>query len=98
MRRELVAMLKLAGPVVLAEIGWMCMGILDTLVSQSYGARRLDECLSWLHHGVVLSIVLTLPLMLLGWTAIATMSAWRLNDEVRRLAEPYMRVLLVGVL
>ena len=135
MRRELVAMLKLAGPVVLAEIGWMCMGIvdtimvgplgpasigaagmsasllfavavfgmglmlgLDTLVSQSYGARRLDECLSWLHHGVVLSALLTLPLMLLGWTAIATMSAWRLNDEVRRLAEPYMRVLLVGML
>ena len=29
MRRELVAMLKLAGPVVLAEIGWMCMGIVD---------------------------------------------------------------------
>jgi hypothetical protein len=26
MRRELVAMLKRAGPVVLAEIGWMCMG------------------------------------------------------------------------
>ena len=28
MRRELVAMLKLAGPVVLAEIGWMSMLIL----------------------------------------------------------------------
>src|SRR5205814_9855463 len=135
MSRELRPLLTLAGPVILAEIGWMSMGIvdtimvgplgpaaigaaglsasllfaiavfgmglmlgLDTLVSQSYGARRLDECVSWLHHGVVLSVALTLPLMLLGWTAIATMSAWGLNDEIRHLAEPYMRVLLLGVL
>ena len=80
-------------PVVLAELGWMAMGIvdtlmvgplgpeaigavgigssifmgfvifamglllgLDTLVSQAFGAGRLDECHRWLLHGVVLSL------------------------------------------
>src|SRR5207249_4408538 len=35
MRRELVAMLKLAGPVVLAEIGWMCMGIVAAVFTSA---------------------------------------------------------------
>ena len=83
-------MLRMAVPVVLAELGWMAMGVvdtimvgplgpaaiaaagvgnslhiafaifgmglllgLDTLVSQAYGARRIDECHRWLVHGVV---------------------------------------------
>ena len=34
---------------------------LDTLVSQAYGAGRLDECHRWLVHGTVLSLVVALP-------------------------------------
>ena len=82
-------MFALAAPVVIAELGWMTMGMvdtlmvgplgpeaigavglgsslfiavaifamgmllgLDTLVSQSFGAGRLDECHRWLLHGV----------------------------------------------
>src|SRR6185503_21362321 len=30
--RELPPLLKLAGPVILAEIGWMVMGIVDTMM------------------------------------------------------------------
>ena len=83
-------MFALAAPVVIAELGWMTMGMVDTLmvgpprpgshrrgrsrqlvvhlpsaifamgmllgldplVSQSFGAGRLDECHRWLLHGV----------------------------------------------
>ena len=94
-------MLKLAGPVILAEIGWMSMGIVDTimvgplgpaaigatgmssslffavavfgmgvmlgldaLVSQSYGAGRLDDCVRWLQHGVLLALVVAPVVMI----------------------------------
>ena len=104
MSSELRPLLRLALPVVLAEIGWMSMGVVDTimvgplgpaaiaatgmgsgvftaiaifgmglmlgldaLVSHSYGARRLDECLRWLHHGVTLAIVVAPLVMLATW-------------------------------
>ena len=34
---------------------------LDTLVSQAFGAGRIEECHRWLLHGVVLSLVLAAP-------------------------------------
>ena len=123
-------MLKLAGPVVMAEIGWMSMGIVDTimvgplgpaaigaagmsssiffalavfgmgvmlgvdaLVSQSYGAGRLDDCVRWLQHGVLLSIVVAPVLMLLFYGALATVDDWRFHPEVLALAVPYLRVI-----
>src|ERR671910_3887856 len=98
-RRELFPMLRIAVPVVLAELGWMAMGVvdtimvgslgpsaiaaagvgnslhiafaifgmglllgLDTLVSQAFGARQIDECHRWLVHGVTLALLLTPPL------------------------------------
>ena len=101
---ELRDLLKLAIPVVLAEIGWMSMGIvdtmmvgplgpqaigaaglgsgvfiavgffgmglllgLDTLVSQAYGARRLDECHRWLFHGLALAVLIAFPLTIVVW-------------------------------
>src|SRR5688572_24545421 len=106
---ELRPLLKLAGPVVLAEIGWMSMGIVDTLmvgplgpaaiaatgmgssiftaiaifgmglmlgldalVSQSYGAQRIDECLHWLHQGGVLALGITPLAMGTAWLLVAT--------------------------
>src|SRR5918997_4148000 len=116
MRRELLPMLKLAGPVVRAEIGWMSMGIVDTLmvgplgpgaigatgmsssiffalvvfgmgvmlgidalVSRSYGAGRLDDCIRWLQHGVVLALVVAPIVMLLFYSALTTVDYWRLH-------------------
>jgi Na+-driven multidrug efflux pump len=38
--RELPALLKLAGPVILAEIGWMVMGIVDTMMVGPLVRRR----------------------------------------------------------
>ncbi len=85
-------MFRLAVPVVLAELGWMTMGMvdtlmvgpigpeaigavglgssifmgftifamglllgLDTLVSQAFGARDLEQCHRWLVHGAAAS-------------------------------------------
>jgi len=41
MRRELLPMLKLAGPVILAEIGWMSMGIVDTIMVGPLGPAAI---------------------------------------------------------
>src|SRR4051812_12290232 len=96
---EFRPMLALAAPVVMAELGWVTMGIVDTvmvgplgasaigavglssmlffavavfaiglllgldpLVSQAFGARRLDECHRWLVDGVWLSALVTPPM------------------------------------
>jgi multidrug resistance protein, MATE family len=129
MRRELVPMLKLAGPVVLAEIGWMSMGIvdtimvgplgpaaigatgmghslffafavfgmglmlgLDTLVSQSFGAGRLDDCVRWLQHGVCLAVVISPAIMAVFYGALTTIDYWGLHPEIQAVALPYLRV------
>jgi MATE family multidrug resistance protein len=133
MRRELIPMLKLAGPVVMAEIGWMSMGIVDTimvgplgpaaigaagmssslffalavfgmglmlgldaLVSQSFGARRLDDCVRWLQHGVVVALILTPVLMALAYAILATADAWGLHPDVHARAIPYLRVIVLS--
>jgi MATE family multidrug resistance protein len=104
-------MVRLAGPVILAELGWMAMGLvdivmvgrigpaaigaigignvlfiavflvgfglllgLDTVVSQAFGAGRMDICRRTLVQGVYLALALTLPLMAAvrlsaGWLA-----------------------------
>ena len=88
LKQEFRPMISLAAPVVVAEIGWVAMGLvdtlmvgplgpeaigavgigsavfigivifgmgvllgLDTLVSQAYGAGRIDDCHRWLVHG-----------------------------------------------
>ena len=128
-------MFALAFPVVLAELGWMTMGIvdtlmvgrispeaigavglgnalfmgvgvfamglllgLDTLVSQAYGAGKLEECHRWLHHGVVLSVVLTAPVMGLLWGISASLDSWGLDAGVLRLTRPYLNLVAWSVL
>ncbi len=135
LRRELRAMFALAGPVVLAEIGWMSMGIvdtlmvsplgpqaigavglgsglffavgtaglgvmfgLDTLVSQAYGARRLDECHRWLFHGVALALLMTLPLMLIEWGLTRALVSFGLHPQVLPLATSYLAILNLSLL
>jgi MATE family multidrug resistance protein len=135
MSSELRPLLRLALPVVLAEIGWMSMGVVDTimvgplgpaaiaatgmgsgvftaiaifgmglmlgldaLVSHAYGARRLDECLRWLHHGVTLAVVVAPLVMLATWLAFLTMDRWGLHEEIRGLAGPYLRAIAFGAL
>jgi MATE family multidrug resistance protein len=126
-------MLRLAGPVILAEIGWMSMGIVDTimvgplgpaaigasgmsnslffavaifgmgvmlgldaLVAKSYGAGRLDDCVRWLQHGVLVALVVAPTIMLIFYGALTTSAHWGLHPAVRAQAQPYMAILGLG--
>ena len=41
-RLELGAMVTLAVPVVLSELGWMLMGVVDTIMVGGWARRRLE--------------------------------------------------------
>ena len=41
MREELIQMMRLAGPLVLAELGWMAMGVVDTMFVGRVGADAI---------------------------------------------------------
>lgn len=123
-------MFNLAVPVVMAELGWMTMGIvdtvmvgriapeaigavglgsslfmgvcifamglllgLDTLVSQAFGAGRLDECHRWLGTGVLLSLLLSIPVTMVVLVLSSSLSGWGLHPAVLQLAQPYLDVL-----
>jgi len=128
-------MLRLAGPVVLAEIGWMSMGIVDTimvgplgpaaigasglsnslffaiaifgmgvmlgldaLVATSYGAGRLDDCVRWLQHGIIVSLIVAPTIMAIFYAALTTSGHWGLHPTVRAMTQPYMAILGLGAL
>ena len=128
-------MAMLAAPVVVAELGWMTMGMvdvlmvgrlspeaigavgigsalfmaagvfamgmllgLDTLVSQAFGAGRLDDCHRWLIHGVVLSLALSVPVTAGLFVLSAGLDAWGIDAEVLRLTRPYLDVVTWSVL
>jgi MATE family multidrug resistance protein len=129
-RRELRPMLTLATPVVMAELGWVTMGIVDTvmvgglgagaigavglasmlffavtvfamglllgldpLVSQAFGARRLDDCHRWLVDGIWLAVLVTLPMVAVIFGMNATLGRWGLPREVLLLTRPYLAIL-----
>jgi MATE family multidrug resistance protein len=128
-------MLRLAIPVVVAEIGWVLMGIvdtimvgrlgpvaigavgigsilfmalaifgmglllgLDTLVSQAFGAGRLDECHRWLLHGIYLSLLVAIPMTLVARLGISSLPVWGLEPHVLRLLTPYLTILTFSLL
>jgi len=127
-------MLNLAVPVIIAELGWITMGIvdtiavgplgpaaigavgtgstlffsvivlgmgtlfaLDTFVSQSYGAGRIDECHRWLFAGLQLGAVLSVVLIALGLIGVALLPKAGLHPDVIVLLEPYLTTLLWSV-
>lgn len=127
-------MFSLAVPVVLAELGWMTMGLvdtlmvgrlgpeaigavgmgtslfmgvcifamglllgLDTLVSQAFGAGRVDECHKWLVHGVALGLALAAPVTLVVLALSSALSGWGLHPDVLRLTQPYLNILAWSV-
>ncbi len=133
-RGELRPMISLAFPVVLAEIGWSLMGLvdtlivgplgpaaigavglgsivflavgifgmglllgLDTLVSQAFGAGRLDRCHHWLHQGVHLALMASVPLTGLLFAVVWSMSSWGLAPEVHALVVPYLRTIALSL-
>lgn len=133
-QRELRPTLQLALPVVAAEIGWITMGIvdtivvsplgpaalgavgtgfglsmavivfgmgtlyaLDTFVSQSFGAGRLDECHRWLIAGLYLASVLSVVLVLAGFGGLALLPRAGLHPAILSLLRPYLAALMWSV-
>lgn len=132
-REELRALLALAIPVVLSELGWMTMTVvdlvmvgrlgpdaigavglgnaiyyapslfgiglllgLDTVVAQSWGARRFDDCHRWLAQGIYLAAAFT-PLLMLFMLAAAWIFTGRgVDPTVARLARSYVLLLNWG--
>ena len=127
-------MWTLAWPVVLAEIGWLVMGIvdtimvgplgpaaigavgagsiifmavmmpgfgtllaLDTFVSQSFGAGRIDECHRWLFAGIHLAMALSVVLTLLAFGSVRVLPAMGFHPDVLAEIQPYMTHLVWSV-
>jgi multidrug resistance protein, MATE family len=77
-----------------AIFGMAVMLGLDTLVSQSFGARDLRDCHRWLFDGLMLAALMTMPIMavlLLVWFAIPVLG---FHGAVRPLLNSYFGVLI----
>src|SRR5687767_10135978 len=70
MLRELPPLLKLAGPVVLAEIGWMSMGIVDTIMVGPLGPAAIAA--TGMGSGVFASIAIFGTGLMLGLDALVS--------------------------
>ena len=136
-REELRQSIRLAVPLVIAELGWMLMGIvdtmfvgglpnsadaigaaglgsiiylnivllvggvvfaLDTIISQAFGAGRIDECRRAMLHGGYLAIALT-PIIILGtFATIWTLPRFGITPSVMELLSTFMGTLTWGTL
>jgi MATE family multidrug resistance protein len=127
LKSEWKPMLALAVPVVAAELGWVAMGTvdtmmvgrvsaeaigavslgtalflavaifgmglllgLDTLVSQAFGAGRIEDCHRCFFQGVYLSLALAPVLMLVVYLLVQMLGAWGTDPEVVALTVPYV--------
>lgn len=122
---------RLALPVIVAELGWMFMGVvdtfmvgglgpsaiaavsvgnaafdppaiaamglllgLDTLVSHSFGGRRIRDCHGWLWQGLWLGALVAPPVIALLLLAPRALLAAGVNAEVVALGTPYLHALV----
>lgn len=128
---ELRPMLTLAIPVVLAEMGWFAMSIvdtvmvgplgpaaigavgtgsilfmtlmvfgfgtllaLDTFVSQSFGAGRIDDCHRWLFAGLQLAAILAVVLMGVAQVGVWGLPAFGFHPDLLVELEAYAGLLV----
>jgi multidrug resistance protein, MATE family len=81
--RELGPMLRLAGPVVAAELGWMAMGIVDTIVVGKLGAEATGSV--GLGNNLHIAVAIFGIGLLLGLdTLVSQEHGAGLEDETRR--------------
>jgi MATE family multidrug resistance protein len=97
--REVRATAVLAGPVILAEIGWITMGLVDVVaVSHAFGGRRMDECHRWLSSGLWTAVALSAVLVVVGVLIVAGLSRWGMDADVEALMAPYLSRLVWSTL
>jgi MATE family multidrug resistance protein len=70
MRRELAPLLTIAGPVILAEIGWMSMGIVDTMMVGPLGPAAIGA--TGLASGVFMALAIFGMGLMLGLDALVS--------------------------
>jgi multidrug resistance protein, MATE family len=131
-RKELPPLTRLALPIVAAELGWMGMAIvdtmmvgrlpysadaiaavslgsvvfltpaffglglmlgLDTLVSQSFGAKNISDCHLSLVNGIYVSLVAAPILQVVVWLAGEALRRFGIQPEVLSYALPYLHAL-----
>ena len=105
-----ILMVRALGPSAIGAVGvgsmlFMALAVfgigvllgLDTVIAQSFGAGRRDECHRWFVHGLVMSVVLTIPLTFVAWVAIARLDLWGFDLTVLNLTEPYLRIVTWSV-
>src|SRR4051812_1395403 len=96
MRRELLPMLSLAGPVVLAEIGWMGMGLVDTIMVGPLGPAAIGA--SGLSNSLFFAVAVFGMGVMLGLDALVATSygARQPADCVRWLQHGLVLALIVA--
>ncbi len=105
-----ILMVRALGPSAIGAVGvgsmlFMALAVfgigvllgLDTLIAQSFGAGQRDECHRWFVHGLVMSVILTIPLTFVAWVAIARLDLWGFDLTVLNLTEPYLRIVTWSV-
>lgn len=135
LKTELKPTLSLAWPVIAAELGWMGMGVvdtiavgrlgaeaigavslgsaiyfavsifgfglllgLDTLISQAYGAKKLDECRIWLIQGLYVAVIQSPIVMGLLWWGVPRLAALGVHPSVLEATIPFLKALTWGTL
>ena len=103
----------LADPMELAKVGignvlvfTMVMAILqgfsfvqDQFTTQAYGNGKLDLCVTYWHRGSLIVLIIWIPLALLFFFFSESMLvAFGQDEELSRLAQGYIRVLLLAAL
>jgi multidrug resistance protein, MATE family len=96
MRRELAPMLRLAGPVILAEVGWMSMGIVDTIMVGPLGPAAIGA--SGLSNSLFFAVAIFGMGVMLGLDALVAKSygAGRVDDCARWLQHGILVALIVA--
>jgi MATE family multidrug resistance protein len=70
---------------------------LDTLVSQSFGAGRREDCFHSLVNGIYLSLAIAPPLLAAVWSLPYFFNHLGVSPDVAVLARPYMHTLAFGL-
>ncbi len=77
----------------------ICMGIIHAvgpMVSQAYGAERLEDAGRAVRQGLLLAVVLTVPAFFLLWNSGTMMAAFGQSPAVVERAQTYLRAMAFG--
>jgi len=98
-RREWRPMLRLAGPVALGELGWMAMGLVDTMMVGRVGPEAIGAVAIGSHLFFVIAITGIGMLLGLDYLVAHAYGAGRLDEARRALVQGlYLSVALTAVL